>query len=184
MRTELDADLSMQRYMGLVLPPPWDVRRELEAGMVAERPYALITRNGPTLSSGPIGALLLSLAFTVHLYPAAPETREAARDLDMELRQTLWQAVEGGVGPARPRRLPLWDFDPETVPAGEAAPFRSERDFLRVDTDPSISSVRDGDDPRVLMVALDVRCTFRRRGPVPSGETTLRTIRLVDGGMR
>jgi hypothetical protein len=129
MRTELDADLSMQRYMGLVLPPPWDVRRE-------------------------------------------------------ELRQTLWQAVEGGVGPARPRRLPLWDFDPETVPAGEAAPFRSERDFLRVDTDPSISSVRDGDDPRVLMVALDVRCTFRRRGPVPSGETTLRTIRLVDGGMR
>lgn len=183
MRTPLDAAKSVQRYFGLVLPPPWDVRRTLEAGMEVERPFALVTRNGPVLSSGPINAVEVSLAFTVHAYPPVPDLRQDADDLGLELSHLLWQAVEGGVGPGRPRRLPLWDFDPATVPAGQAAPFRSTRDFLRVAADPQINVIADTDDPRALTVALDVRCTFRRRGPVPSAQTPVRSINLIFGGM-
>jgi hypothetical protein len=179
-RTEPDALLSLQRYFGLVLPDPWDVRTDLEPGLAPERPWALVTRNA-TVTSGPPGSLLVTMAATVHAYLPRAESAAAARDAELAMREVLWQSVEWGVPPARHRRLPLWDFDPPAPRRvldddGRPVPFRAHCDFLRVDSDPQINSVPDADDPLLVMVALDLRCTFRRGQPVPSGQMILQRI--------
>lgn len=281
MREELDALKSLQRYFGQVLEAPWDVRTILEQGDPPERPYALVTRNGPLLSSGPRDSLLVTAAVTVHAYPAIAETMKDSEALELELRELLWTAVEYGHPgtPARHRRLPLWDYagrnarqrfrilratggtyalrvrgqaaltapiahdadgaavlaaieatpdvepgevelerrapghfdvvhvggqgampQPElevdgadllpagvagvetrTILEGAAAPVRGPSDFLRVAADPQVNTRRDDDEPRRMMVALDLRCTFRRGQPVPSGQTILQRIGAVGG---
>lgn len=178
MRRPLDGHMSLQRYMALLLPAPWDVRRSVEAGSPPERPFAVVSRNGPVLSSGGREVFTVTMPFTVSCYPPSLELRQESDDQALELAEALMASVEVGVAPARHRRLPLWDFDAATVPAGEAVPFRSGRDFMRVDADPQVNLIRDPDDPRLVTVALDVRCTFARSQPVPSGQTTLQSVRL------
>lgn len=178
MRTEPDALLSLQRYFGQVLEEPWNVRTSLDVGPEPERPYVVISRNA-LLSSGAPSSLLVTLPVTVHCYPAVEESMAAAEAAELELRNLLWEAVEYGHPgtDARHRRLPLWNYDEETVPAGQEAPFRAHCDYLRVAADPSINTVREDADPRVMTVAVDLRCTFRRGEPVPSGQGIFRGAR-------
>lgn len=177
MRTEPDALLSLQRYFGQVLDEPWNVRTSLDVGPPPERPYVVISRN-TLLSEGPPHSLLVVLPVTVHAYPEVVETMAAAEAAELELRNLLWEAVEYGHPDtdARHRRLPLWNYDPDTVPAGQEAPFRAHCDYLRVAADPAINTVREDADPRVMAVMLDLRCTFRRGQRVPSGQTILQRI--------
>jgi hypothetical protein len=187
MRAETDGLLSLQRYFGMVLPVTYDVRTALEVGQEPERPYALITLNATTLNRV---ARQRTMVVTVHVFPAPADTMAASKTDELELRELLLYAVEfghPGTG-ARPERLPLWDFDPPPGPRrlldanGNVQPFRVSRGyFLRVDADPTVSSRREVEDPRWLMVALDLRCTLPRGHDVPSGQTILQSIRSSGG---
>jgi hypothetical protein len=282
-RRELDALRSLQRYVGMALPAPWDVRIALEAGPMPQRPYALVTANAAASSSGRRDVYDLTLPYTVHLYPAPAETRAASIEQELELREVLLNLVEVGIDPGTHRRLPLWSYLPreaiqrikvtagggtwrtrqpgatledlpgpwtdeiaynatagdvqaaleaaglavavirrgsrlhdvhfltvgvdepllegdgslllassasrpaalevEHVLHGAEAPWRSDRDFMRLDADPQLNTVRDAADPRMMMVALDLRCTFGRSQPIPSDSTLLQSYRLRFKGM-
>ena len=58
---------------------------------------------------------------------------------------------------------------------GAAAPWRSEHDWLRV-TSFGQTTVRDPDDPKLLMVAVDLRCAFTRGAPVAWEQMLLRSV--------
>lgn len=186
MRAETDGLLSIQRYFGQVLDA-YDVRTELELGQDPERPFALVTLN--TTTHG-LAQRQRTLVVTVHAFPAPADTMKASRAEELALREVLLRAVEFGHPgtPARPGRLPLWDFDPPPGPRrlldvdGNVIPYRADRGyFLRLDADPQVNTRREEGDPRWLMVALDLRCTLARGHDVPSGQTILQTIRSSGG---
>lgn len=127
MRSEVDAILSTQRFFAsAVLPEPWDVRTDLEAGEPPERPFALIEQAGGAETTGAPATQDLLLPVTVNLYPAKAATREAATDTALALREQVWQAVKWGPDPHRPTtdRIPLYCYDPRvevhrfSIPAG------------------------------------------------------------------
>jgi hypothetical protein len=113
-RSERDAILSLQRFLAGVLPEPWDVRTELEAGDPPERPFALVEQAGNAEGSGAPVTQDLILPLTANLYLAKQPTREKATDLALDLREQLWQAVKWGPDPHRPTtdRIPLFCYDP------------------------------------------------------------------------
>lgn len=114
MRRELDALLSVQRFIAAALPEPWDVRTDLETGEPPERPFALIELVGPGLTSGGPAAQDRTLPLVANLYLAKAATRSAATDAALDVRETIWQAVKWGPEPARPTtdRIPLYSYEP------------------------------------------------------------------------
>jgi hypothetical protein len=156
MRTTADAIKSVQLYLAQeVFPAPWDVRRVLENQRV-ERPYVLITQNGPDVTSPDVFAPTVTIAITVHAYPVKADTREAADDAALDLRALLWRAFKVGLGDfAKPNRVPLWDFDPATVPEGQEAPYRNYCDYMRIPGDVSTHTIRDPADPTLVTVVCD-----------------------------
>jgi len=113
-RRELDAILSLQRFFAGVLPEPWDVRTELEAGEAPERPFALIEQAGDAQTTGAPPMQEIAVPMTANLYLAAAETREAATTAALELREEVWKAVKWGFDPRRPTtdRIPLYAYEP------------------------------------------------------------------------
>jgi hypothetical protein len=114
MRRELDALLSVQRFIAAALPEPWDVRTDLETGEPPERPFALVEFVGPGLTAGGPAAQDRTLPLVANLYLAKADTRAAATDAALDVRETIWQAVRWGSDPARPTtdRIPLYSYEP------------------------------------------------------------------------
>lgn len=114
MRRERDALLSLQLFFAGLLPEPWDVRTSLEAGEAPERPFALIELAGPGDTTG--GGRLMDRALVVSagLFPVGQDTREAALDAALDLRETVWQAVKWGPDPKRPTTdlIALYAYEP------------------------------------------------------------------------
>lgn len=65
------------------------------------------------------------------------------------------------------------------VLVGAPAPWRSDRDWMRV-TSFGQTTVRDSDDPKVVMVAVDLRCTFTRGLPIPWAQMLLQSVKVTD----
>ena len=114
MRSERDALLSLQRLFASVLAEPWDIRTDLEAGEPPERPFALIELAGAGETSGAPAAQELIVPLTANLYLERQETREAATEAALELRERVWAAVKWGPDPRRPTtdRIPLYAYEP------------------------------------------------------------------------
>jgi hypothetical protein len=58
---------------------------------------------------------------------------------------------------------------------GAPAPWRSERDFMRVESFGQ-TTIRDEDNPALVMVAVDLRCTFARGRALPFDQMLLQRI--------
>lgn len=114
MRREFDALLSAQRFIAAALPEPWDVRTDLETGEPPERPFALVELVGPGLTTGGPAMQDRTLPLVASLYLAKADTRAAATDAALEVREAMWQAVRWGSDPARPTtdRIPLYSYVP------------------------------------------------------------------------
>lgn len=278
MRREADAILSLQKWAASFLPEPWDVRRVVESGKEPERPYALVEYLGAADTAGAPAAQDVTVAFTLNLYLPATESREAADDAALALRETVWLAVKVGPNVRRPTtdRIPLFSYEPRpavqrvrvrdatagtwtlalgdpdsddtpvtaaiafdadaaavqdalddafpddvtvqglargrgvfdvhfggtllgvdvdllaidttalTGPGtvarilrGAPAPWRSDRDFMRV-TSFGQTTIRDPDDPKSVMVAVDLRCTFTRGLPVAWDQMLLQSVNVRD----
>lgn len=277
MRRELDAILSVQRFLAGVLPDPWDIRRAVESGREPERPYALIEQVGDSGSDGAPGRQDVTVSYSVNLYLPRPgdKRRGTADDAAFALRELVWQAFKVGPDARRPvsDRVPLFSYEPRPaiqrvsvrgstagtwrlsddsgatwsgalarnavvaavqaavdgiVGAGNAvvrrradqvfdvgftgalegvdvplltldataltggartvahvlrgapAPWRGASDYLRVE-DFSLTTVRDEDDPTLVMVAAVVRCAFRRGAPLALDSVLLQEINVTAG---
>jgi hypothetical protein len=235
-RTELDALLSVQRWAASFLPEPWDVRRVLESGEEPARPYALIEYLGSADTAGAPAMQDVTVAFTLNLYLPEAESRQAADDVALALRETVWLAAKVGPNVRRPKTGPivfdatagdvqaaldaalpagvttqvlargrgvfdvhfggtllgaaidLLDIDtasltgPGTVTEllrGAPAPWRSDRDFMRV-TSFGQTTLRDPDNPKLAMVAVDLRCAFTRGLPVAWDAMLLQSVTVRD----
>lgn len=117
-RREVDALLSVQRFFAGILPEPWDVRTQLEAGEPPRRPYALIEFAGPGLSTGGPAAQDRTVPITANLYleHTAALSREDAANAALIVREDVWQAVKWGPDEIRPTtdRIPLYSYLPRT----------------------------------------------------------------------
>lgn len=58
---------------------------------------------------------------------------------------------------------------------GAPAPWRAAPDYMRVASFGQ-TTIRDDDDPRIAMVAVDLRLTFALGAPVPLGQTILQRV--------
>jgi hypothetical protein len=58
---------------------------------------------------------------------------------------------------------------------GAAAPWRGPSDYLRVDSFGQ-TTLRDPDDPKLVQVAVDLRCAFTRGTPLPSDHMLLQRV--------
>lgn len=261
LRRELDALLSLQRFVAGALPAPWDVRTDLEEGEDPKRPFALVEQAGGAETDGAPAVQLVTIPYTINLYLPKAATREAAREAALEVREVLWQAVKWGADRRTTDRIPLYSYLPRiethrirvanathgtftvtieeqtTAPIGATAtaedvaaaiaaalgldpaevvgqdrgvglsdvafvgslagqrigdptadgtdlvgsfatasascllqgaapPWRGPSDFMRVE-DFSQNTVADPDDPKLVMVAADLRLTFVRGRPLP-----------------
>lgn len=272
MRTEGDAIRSLQRWAASFLPEPWDVRLTVEAGVEPERPYALVEQNGNATATGSKNLQDVTVAYTVNLYVPEAQSRAAADDAALALREVVYQAVKWGADRRHPTpdRIPLFAYEPrnevqrvtvrgatdgswrlqhdgvwtgaiphdaqaddlqaaldETIEdgvlvvargagvfdivfigelagvdvdplvlgadllvgtdgdvrvmlEGTPAPWRTPHDFLRVESFGQ-TTVRDPDNPALVMVAVDLRCTFARGLPVPFDQMTLQAISATTG---
>lgn len=63
---------------------------------------------------------------------------------------------------------------------GAPAPWRSPSDFLRV-VDFAQTTIVDPDSPTLVMVAVDLRCTFARTLPLPFDHMKLQRVSATDG---
>jgi hypothetical protein len=62
---------------------------------------------------------------------------------------------------------------------GAPAPWRSDRDFMRV-TSFGQTTLRDPDNPKLAMVAVDLRCAFTRGLPVAWDAMLLQSVTVRD----
>jgi hypothetical protein len=115
-RREIDAIRSLQRFAASFLPEPWDVRLLLEAGSEPARPYALVEQAGSSVITGSKNIQEVTVAYTLNLYLPRPvdDSRRAADDAALELRETVFQAVKWGPDLHNPTtdRIPLYAYDP------------------------------------------------------------------------
>jgi hypothetical protein len=181
MRTETDATLSLQRFFAGILAEPWEVVLVVEGGTDPERPYATVELLDSVPTEGPPAMQQVTLPFVTNLYPAIFDSRKAAQQGARDLRELVWQAVKWGPDARRPTtdRIPLFDYDPETVPAGQAPPYRNYCDYMRVESFAMRTHNEDA-TPREVQVVVDLRLTFIRGLPVPSGQRPFQ--RLVSTG--
>lgn len=183
MRTDWDVIKSVQRYAALMLGAPWDIRVTLE-NATPERPYALVTQNGPSMTIGSYGehSLRKQLAATVHLYPAEGRSRAEVEQVAAELEEVLFAGLRAGVlvQPPVVRRggvIPLWDFVNDTT--GEDNPPRNAPDVATI-TSWATRSIPDDVNPRLMTVAADMRLAWFRAGAVADrGSTVLSGIKAT-----
>lgn len=114
MRRETDAILSLQRFFAGVLPEPWDIRTELEAGEAPERPFAMIEQAGNAETTGAPAGQEIAVPMTANLYLVKGTSREAATEAALELRERVWSAVKWGPDLRRVTtdRIPLYSYEP------------------------------------------------------------------------
>lgn len=186
MRTETDAILSMQRFFAGILDAPWEVVLVVEGGSDPERPYATVELLDSIPTEGAPAMQQVTCPFSVNLYPPPFGNRREAQQGARDLREQVWQAVKWGPGAflrsQRPTtdRIPLLDYDAETVPAGQDAPFHRSSDYMRVESF-AMRTHNEDETPREVQIAVDLRCTFVRGLPVPSGQRQLQRI-VASGG--
>jgi hypothetical protein len=181
MRTETDAILSVQRFFAGVLAEPWEVVLVVEGGEDPVRPYATVEALENITTEGPPAMQQITMPVVANLYPEPFETRKAAQQGARDLRELVWQAVKWGPGAHLPSqrpttdRIPLYDYDPETVPVGQDVPFHRRSDYMRVESFAQRTHNEDA-TPREVQVVVDLRLTFIRGLPLPSGQRQLQRI--------
>lgn len=180
MRTPLDILRSVQRYLAVVLPEPWDIRIGIE-NETPERPYVLVTRNGPSLPVGAYGAHTqrLQQPITVHAYLAEADSREVAEVEAAAMEGLLFHLFKTtGAAPAtRGDVVPLWDFIGDTT--GGTNPPRAHCDYASIKRY-AARSLADPNNPRRMTTIVDLALEWFLAGSTaPSGTIPVSSIRVT-----
>jgi hypothetical protein len=138
----------------------WEVRFWAERGEFRE-PFcrvSLVTASG---TSGPALYYEVSQPMAIECYPNRADDPEGAIDRATAVQDALLHAFRGrGTDEARPKRIPLYDYDGVPLDQG-VAESRLDTDFMRV-TDFSPRLLPDLQDPRRVGVVADVRLSWRK----------------------
>lgn len=168
MRTPADALRSFKRHVALTLGPEWEVRLSSEEGAF-NRPFARVGHVGNyTIRNAGAYQQQWRAQFQVVAHPVEKETPDDAKLEAERVRHLLYLALSGGgAAPARPKRIPLWDYagiaaaqdvtaSPAEVAANPALVLRPRgaRDFIRADQNdvPNIGVLGDPQDELMYAV--------------------------------
>lgn len=166
MRTALDVVRSVQRYTASMLAAPWDVRIALE-NETPQRPFVLVTQNGPDTTIGQFGghSVRRQISVTVHCYLEEADDRASAETAAAGIEETLFMGFRAwGVAPAvRGGLVPLWDFVNDTT--GGVNPPRQPPDYAMVRAW-ATRTLPDAANPRRMMVVADMQLAWWRAGAV------------------
>jgi hypothetical protein len=166
MRTPVDAVRSIKKHVALTCGDAWEVRLWAD-DVRSSFPMARVGTTGNVIYTGSPMLPDATLPLSVYAYT---EPKENVADGLIEAgaaEQLLFEAFRGWVGPARPLRIPLYNYDGVPVEGEDSgSDDRWEHDFLRV-TDLNIGHVHDPTDDRFIVVTADVRVTWRRAIPGP-----------------
>lgn len=175
MRTVTDAVSSIKRYMAIALPG-WEVRLWSDEGSF-KPPLARVTESAPTQYDSRRVATDITQAIQVHCYshPAATVSQSLREARAVE--ELLTVAIEVGVDLARPRRIPLYDYDGKD--AGQPSNDRNTYDYLRV-VDFSVNHVQDSDEPTIVVVVADLRVRWSRATTVVVPQVTVNSLRVEE----
>jgi len=176
MRTENDAIRSVKRYLAIALGDEWEVRMWTDEGSF-KPPLARVAEASPALYDSMRVQTNIIQALQVHCFSAPAESTTAAMIQAREVKQLLVTAIEVGVDLARPRRIPLYDYD--GIAESEPSTKRSYYDFLRV-LDLSLNVVQDSDDPNVVVVVADLRIAWSQATTVAPETVTVNSLRVQE----
>jgi hypothetical protein len=165
-RTSVDMELSMKRYMALALGGEWEVRLADEGGTFTP-PFALVEALADAVYDGPVVHTDVTQPVTITCYPEPQQTVRESRLVAEGVRDLLYEAFRVGVDLGRPMRVPLYDYAGKEP--GEPSDARHPSDYLRL-LSFSARLLPDTVDSRRIAVVSDVRVTWRRRGRVSFGK--------------
>lgn len=191
MRTPADALRSFQRHIAMSLGAEWEVRLTGEEGAF-DRPFARVGTVGAARLAGQSYAMAeWRMTFNVVAHPVEKETADQARLEAERVRQLLFVALRGqGVLPARPKRIPLWNYDGvptdrnvcqnateraalALIYAADPGYFviapRGARDYLRADVndEPTIDVVGDPSDELMYVVTASIPINWTAATDLP-----------------
>ena len=176
MRTENDAVRSLKRYLAIALGSEWEVRMWTDEGSF-KPPIARVAESTPAIYSSKRVQTDIVMGMQVHCFTAPAASASAAMVQAREVKQLLVTAFELGVDLARPRRIPLYDYD--GLDESEPSTKRSYYDFLRVQ-DLSLNVAQDTDDPNVVVVVADLRIAWSQATTVSPETVTVNSLRVEE----
>lgn len=126
-RDQYSALRSVRRYLGLVLPSPWDVQYVRHEPQL--RPLAVVRLVGPRMTSGSAYVRRYTQNVEVFAYPAGVESDVATSEVEaQQVANLILRAFDAGSVPAGgySLRVPFFDYSaiaPGGVLPGGAKPF-------------------------------------------------------------
>jgi hypothetical protein len=193
MRTQVDALLSVRRWVRSVLPgPPWRVVLAADPGRV-ERPYAIVaTADGATGSREGPELMSMLLPIIVQAFPPSGSRPSGSKLVSERVAAALEAAVRAGVVDyadatvrGYPQRIPLWDYEGGATldldglvnedvlrdgPVGRLRP-----DYLLVQDGWKAQSLPEADEGQLYVATLEMRVQWfaptglRKTGPDLTG---------------
>jgi hypothetical protein len=161
---------SLCRHAALVLGDDWNDVRPAEQEGTFDRPFALVERVGSANYSGSAQLRDVSAGFTISCYPRTDEDPDEAMRHSLLCEERLEDGFNSNIyGHGDVFRVPLYDYS--GVPFNQSSERRGHCDYLRV-TSFAINRIRDAEDQRLWLVAVDLRMGYRRLGRVPYGGRT------------
>jgi hypothetical protein len=161
MRTPVDALRSVKKHVALVLGDDWEVRLWSD-DVKSSFPMARVAVTGPVAYNGHPIYPDATMPLSVYCYDEPLDNVQEGITRAMMVEDALFRAFRGYEGLGAPERVPLYDYDGvplEGVDSGSDERWAS--DYLRI-LDCSVSHVHDPTDDRFIVVAADVRTTWRR----------------------
>lgn len=175
MRTQEDVLRSIRRYVSLVLGPTWQVRNWTDEGSFAP-PLARVAPAGPATYRSRRVVTDIVLPVQVHFYLVPGDTVTEAMRSARLLTERVLGAIEIGIDQARPRRIPLYDY--EGLTEAQGSDKRNYYDYLKVE-DLSINTVADSDVPTGVVVIADIRVAWSQYTTVDPGGVTVDFVRVT-----
>jgi hypothetical protein len=160
---------------------PWEIRYAAERGAV-KFPFCRVSMPTPAVLTGPARYYDITQAMLIEAYPAVSEDdAERAILVATDVMGLLTRGIRGeGVGPGRPLRIPLYDYDGVDIESG-VTQRRLPHDFLRVE-EFSPRLLPDIADPRGVAVIVDMRVNWRVAVSHRTGQLAVDSLGLVTAG--
>lgn len=171
---------SIARYVARILGDDWEDVRPAEVEGSFDRPYALVEQVGGRTVGGSAMLADVSVPITISAFPRSHEDADEAWRIAMQTVERLEDGFASDLyPPGAPYRIPLYDYS--EVPMDATTDDRAHCDYLRVTQPVGISPVKDAEDKRLWMIAVDFRCGYRRLGRVPYGGIPTEAVTLEVG---
>lgn len=193
MRTTADALRSLKRYVAATLGPEWEVRLPADDD-VFHRPFCRVRTTTPgTIRMAGSLQVEYRQSFSILCYPIEQNDEEQARLEAARVEERLFQAIAVGThAPSlgqqvslttrrgHPMRIPLYDYDGVPVTEAVSEEARDHRDFMRVEGEPTITTLTDPQDPLSVVVTAEIRMSWVRSAAVPSAVMPVQSVTVEE----